>query len=97
MRKFLLALAASAAFAGPAFAQTAAPTGGVTGTTGANALALERSFDPLYGASIFGGRSQGQFGSLQADVANPSSGYSPYGQVVLQDGLWNGGESWTAH
>ena len=99
----MISCVALAAFAAPAFAgpPTTPPTGGVAGTTSANPLAAARSFDPLAGASIFGGRSQGAFGAGQAQVAPPNDafgeGVGPYGQVVLQDGYWNGGVSWTGH
>lgn len=101
MLKYLMASAMVVAFAGTAFAQTA-PAGGVAGTTSANPLAFERAFSPTDGASIFGGRSQGAFGSLQALVAPPSaSGFGepagPYGQVVLKDGAFNNGVSWVGH
>ena len=65
MLKYLMASAMVVAFAGTAFAQMA-PAGGVAGTTSANPLAFERAFSATDGASIFGGRSQGAFGSLQA-------------------------------
>ena len=103
MLKYLMASAMIMALAAPAFAgpPTTPPDGGVAGTTSANDLALERSLG-ANGASIFGGRSQGAFGALQAVVAPPdASGLGevagPYGQVVLKDGGFNGGNSWTAH
>jgi hypothetical protein len=101
MLKYLIASAMMMALAAPAFAQTA-PAGGIAGTTSANALASQRSFDPVNGASIFGGRSQGEFGALQAVVAPPSASVigepaGPYGQVILKDGYWNGTVPWTQH
>lgn len=100
MLKFLLALTATAAFAAPAFAQSTPPAGGVAGTTSANALAAQRSFDPVNGNNAFGGRSQGEFGALQRDVANPNVNIygepaGPYGQVILKDGFWNNSVPWT--
>jgi hypothetical protein len=104
MKRILISCVALAAFAAPAFAgpPTTAPEGGVAGTTSANTLANDRSLDPLYGSSIFGGRSQGGLGAIQPDVANPNVNpygepAGPYGQVILQDGYWNGDVSWTAH
>ena len=104
MLKYLMASAMIVALAAPALAgpPTTAPAGGVAGTESANALAAARSFDSSSGASIFGGRSQGAFGEQQAIVAPPgASGLGepagPYGQVVLQDGAWNGGVSWVGH
>jgi hypothetical protein len=95
MRKYLMASAMIMALAAPAVAQTA-PAGGVAGTTSANPLAEARSFNEDTGASIFGGWSQGEFGSMVPDVVNPhvsafGEPAGPFGQVIIKN------EGWTIH
>jgi hypothetical protein len=93
MKRIMIAFIAVAGFAAPALAggpPSSPPAGGVAGTQNASPLAYERSFSPIAGASIFGGRSQGAFGEAQSAYVDSLNDQGiGYGQWLTD--TWCGG------